>query len=278
MDNLNGANISSEAIHLLENFWPRITKELSSLNSAEFPKNPELPLARIKKIMKLDEEVKMISAEAPIIFAKAAELFIQEVTIRSWLHTEENKRRTLQRNDVHLAISKYDQFDFLIDIVPREEPKPKPSKKESVQNSATMNQVNTSPTSQLQQQQQHQLLNMQNATIITNDQATNLFNVINGNGGNQALNQNGQLITNAVNGNGQPVQYYFAMPSNGNTNVNGLNQVLNQNGQQMQLQNGQIIQGLQGLQNLQGLQGAQIIINQNGQPQIFSLGNSLGDR
>jgi len=61
-------------------------------------KNPELPLARIKKIMKLDEEVKMISAEAPIIFAKAAELFIQEVTIRAWLHTEENKRRTLQVN------------------------------------------------------------------------------------------------------------------------------------------------------------------------------------
>ena len=46
--------------------------------------------------MKLDDEVKMISAEAPVIFAKAAELFIQEVTIRAWLHTEENKRRTLQ--------------------------------------------------------------------------------------------------------------------------------------------------------------------------------------
>ena len=55
-----------------------------------------MPLARIKKIMKLDEEVKMISAEAPIIFAKAAEIFIQEVTIRAWMHTEENKRRTLQ--------------------------------------------------------------------------------------------------------------------------------------------------------------------------------------
>ena len=29
-----------------------------------------------------------------------------------------------QRNDIALAISKYDQFDFLIDIVPREEIKP----------------------------------------------------------------------------------------------------------------------------------------------------------
>ena len=32
---------------------------------------------------------------------------------------QDNKRRTLQRNDIAMAITKYDQFDFLIDIVPR---------------------------------------------------------------------------------------------------------------------------------------------------------------
>lgn len=83
-----------------------------------------LPLARIKKIMKLDEDVKMISAEAPVLFAKAAEIFIHELTLRAWIHTEDNKRRTLQRNDIAMAITKYDQFDFLIDIVPRDEVKP----------------------------------------------------------------------------------------------------------------------------------------------------------
>lgn len=87
-------------------------------------KQQVLPLARIKKIMKLDEDVKMISAEAPLLFAKAAEIFIQELTLRAWIHTEDNKRRTLQRNDIAMAISKYDQFDFLIDIVPRDDMKP----------------------------------------------------------------------------------------------------------------------------------------------------------
>jgi nuclear transcription factor Y gamma len=29
-----------------------------------------------------------------------------------------------QRNDIAMAITKYDQFDFLIDIVPRDELKP----------------------------------------------------------------------------------------------------------------------------------------------------------
>ncbi|KAF9975095.1 hypothetical protein BGZ73_001356 [Actinomortierella ambigua] len=85
-------------------------------------KNHPLPLARIKKVMKSDPDVKMISAEAPILFSKACEIFICEITRRAWLHAEDNKRRTLQRSDVANAVSKSDQFDFLIDIVPREEP------------------------------------------------------------------------------------------------------------------------------------------------------------
>jgi hypothetical protein len=30
----------------------------------------------------------MISAEAPVLFAKAAEIFIHELTMRAWIHTE----------------------------------------------------------------------------------------------------------------------------------------------------------------------------------------------
>uniref|UniRef100_A0A8B9K9W0 Nuclear transcription factor Y subunit gamma n=1 Tax=Astyanax mexicanus TaxID=7994 RepID=A0A8B9K9W0_ASTMX len=96
----------------------------------------ELPLARIKKIMKLDEDVKMISAEAPVLFAKAAQIFITELTLRAWIHTEDNKRRTLQRNDIAMAITKFDQFDFLIDIVPRDDLKP-PKRQEEVRQSVT---------------------------------------------------------------------------------------------------------------------------------------------
>jgi len=83
--------------------------------------------------MKLDGDVKMISAEAPMLFAKAAEIFIHELTLRAWVHTEDNKRRTLQRNDIAMAVTKYDQFDFLIDIVPRDE-----IKQSKAQNEATV--------------------------------------------------------------------------------------------------------------------------------------------
>ncbi len=71
--------------------------------------------------MKADPEVKMISAEAPILFAKGCDIFITELTMRAWIHAEDNKRRTLQRSDIAAALAKSDMFDFLIDIVPRED-------------------------------------------------------------------------------------------------------------------------------------------------------------
>ncbi|KAF8570858.1 hypothetical protein P879_06175 [Paragonimus westermani] len=107
-------------------YWETIRLEIDNLKCDHSAfKTQDLPLARIKKIMKLDDDIKsmMISAEAPILFAKAAELFIRELTLRAWIHTERNRRRTLQRNDISMAVSDgdTDQFDFLIDIVPREE-------------------------------------------------------------------------------------------------------------------------------------------------------------
>lgn len=73
-------------------------------------KSQKLPLARIKKIMKSDEEVRvskfffvililfltqMISAETPILFAKACEMFIIEMTIKGYYNAEKQERKTL---------------------------------------------------------------------------------------------------------------------------------------------------------------------------------------
>ncbi|XP_020293008.1 nuclear transcription factor Y subunit gamma-like [Pseudomyrmex gracilis] len=121
---------NSEAQIALIHFWPKVMEEIKNITTMDL-KTQTLPLARIKKIMKLDGDVKMISAEAPMLFAKAAEIFIHELTLRAWVHTEDNKRRTLQRNDIAMAVTKYDQFDFLIDIVPRDEIKQSKAQSES---------------------------------------------------------------------------------------------------------------------------------------------------
>jgi len=104
---------------ILTTYWQHVINHLES--ETHDYKLHQLPLARIKKVMKADPEVKMISAEAPILFAKGCDIFITELTMRAWIHAEENKRRTLQRSDIASALAKSDMFDFLIDIVPREE-------------------------------------------------------------------------------------------------------------------------------------------------------------
>lgn len=151
----------SEAQVALQQFWPRVMEEIKAIATMDL-RQQVLPLARIKKIMKLDDEVKMISAEAPLLFAKAAEIFIYELTLRAWVHTEDNKRRTLQRNDIAMAITKFDQFDFLIDIVPRDDIKPNKPRDESGRPTASSEQVHY--YLQLAQQAQQQLQQLQPST------------------------------------------------------------------------------------------------------------------
>ncbi|XP_017414264.2 nuclear transcription factor Y subunit C-6 isoform X2 [Vigna angularis] len=102
----------------LSKFWAKQRQEVEETSES---KNHCLPLARIKRIMKSDEDVRMVSAEAPVLLAKACEMFIMELTMRAWGNVEENKRRTLSKNDIAAAMSKTDMYDFLVDIVPRED-------------------------------------------------------------------------------------------------------------------------------------------------------------
>lgn len=60
----------------------------------------------------------MISGESPVLFSKACELFIIELAYRSWVHTLDNNRRTLQKSDIANAIGRTEYYDFLMDIVP----------------------------------------------------------------------------------------------------------------------------------------------------------------
>ena len=167
---------------ILQQFWMNAMTEISSINpEQEDFKTHNLPLARIKKIMKSEEEILndgpgssnsrfMISAEAPIMFAKACEIFIQELTTRSWGHTEENKRRTLQRNDISVAVSKADTYDFLIDIVPREEIKVNKAGEDG------QRPLNAAPVASMQDQQQ--MLMYQQMQLAQMQQFQNNFSTL----------------------------------------------------------------------------------------------------
>ncbi|KAH8098574.1 hypothetical protein JL720_1531 [Aureococcus anophagefferens] len=80
---------------LVTRLFEETTKALTEAPSVDI-RELELPLARIKRIMKLEDEVQsqldgrknmMVSSEAPVVFAKACELFIREITTRAWTCT-----------------------------------------------------------------------------------------------------------------------------------------------------------------------------------------------
>jgi len=105
---------------ILNNFWSGQLQQVQQLPPSveqDFKNHNDLPLARIKRIMKSDEDVRMISAEAPVLFAKACELFILELTVRSWTFSQHHKRRTLQKEDIKEAIQRTDIYDFLVDVI-----------------------------------------------------------------------------------------------------------------------------------------------------------------
>lgn len=195
----------TEAEVMLANFWPTVSDEIKRIRTVD-AKNQPLPLARIKKIMKLDEDVKMISAEAPLLFAKAAEIFIHELTLRAWVHTENNKRRTLQRNDIAMAITKFDQFDFLIDIVPREEVKPAARKEPSTStNKSLVNCDQVQYYLQLAQQHQQALQNVNTGVSTTTPALHN------------TVTTNNQLIPTSIQLQSTPTASPMTINANGTT-------------------------------------------------------------
>nr|XP_017239409.1 PREDICTED: nuclear transcription factor Y subunit gamma-like [Daucus carota subsp. sativus] len=49
--------------------------------------------------MRADEDVRMITGETPVLFTKAIGMFAMDMTLRSWNHTKEDKRRIFRPSD-----------------------------------------------------------------------------------------------------------------------------------------------------------------------------------
>ncbi|XP_012221097.1 DNA polymerase epsilon subunit 4 [Linepithema humile] len=73
----------------------------------------QLPLGRIKTIIKMDPEVSMVNQEAVFLITKSAELFIDSLAKEAYKYTVQAKKRTVQKRDVESAINNVDALVFL---------------------------------------------------------------------------------------------------------------------------------------------------------------------
>eukprot|EP00128_Syssomonas_multiformis_P002485 Colp12_sorted_trinity150504_noHs@3519 len=78
----------------------------------------QLPLARVKKIMKSDPDVNMISQDSLFLVARATELFVEHFAQKAQLNTSKAKRKTVQYKDLSSLPDEYEEFQFLADAIP----------------------------------------------------------------------------------------------------------------------------------------------------------------
>ncbi|XP_055380151.1 DNA polymerase epsilon subunit 4 [Condylostylus longicornis] len=81
--------------------------------SVHEPKLIQLPLSKIRALMKLDPDLHLASSEAVFSVAKATELFIESLAKEAYSFTAQSKKKTVQKKDVDLAISSIDSLMFL---------------------------------------------------------------------------------------------------------------------------------------------------------------------
>ncbi|KAF9920068.1 DR1-associated protein 1 (negative cofactor 2 alpha) [Linnemannia zychae] len=77
----------------------------------------KFPVARIKKIMQMDEDVGKVAQATPILISKALELFMQSLIDEACIETRAKNAKRLTAAHLKKTILEKDQFDFLRDIV-----------------------------------------------------------------------------------------------------------------------------------------------------------------
>ncbi|KIW21188.1 hypothetical protein PV08_01768 [Exophiala spinifera] len=80
-----------------------------------------LPLARVKKIIAMDDDIAQCSTTAAFAISVATENFIRYLAEQSYnvVKSERKPRKTLAYKDIATAISRIDNLEFLSDTVPK---------------------------------------------------------------------------------------------------------------------------------------------------------------
>ncbi|KAL4865472.1 hypothetical protein BDV12DRAFT_148917 [Aspergillus spectabilis] len=97
------------------------TKSASRADAPEITGQSSLPIARIKKIIQLDDDIVQCSSNATFVVAMATELFIQYLTEQGHnvVKSERKPRKTIQYKDLATAVSRIDNLEFLADVIPK---------------------------------------------------------------------------------------------------------------------------------------------------------------
>ncbi|KAF7819966.1 Nuclear transcription factor Y subunit C-2 [Senna tora] len=86
-------------------------------SSISAPSSPGLGLSVSPTRMGVDFDDLEIFEESRAVLEKATEIFIEELSLRAWIRTEEKNKNTIERNDFAEEINENKVYDFLADLV-----------------------------------------------------------------------------------------------------------------------------------------------------------------
>ncbi|KXS22104.1 histone-fold-containing protein [Gonapodya prolifera JEL478] len=75
------------------------------------------PAARIKKIMRVDDEVGKVAATTPILISKAVELFLQSLIDEACKEARDSRSKKVTISHIKDVVQGKDSFDFLRDKI-----------------------------------------------------------------------------------------------------------------------------------------------------------------
>ncbi|CUS14329.1 unnamed protein product [Tuber aestivum] len=95
-------------------------------NSSAIPPSEEvtghsaLPLSRVKKIIRLDDDVNGCSNNAAFLVTIAAEMFVQYLAEQGlkMTYSDRKQRKTMQYKDLAAAVARVENLEFLADVIP----------------------------------------------------------------------------------------------------------------------------------------------------------------
>lgn len=99
---------------------PSVTSANSEFTSESAPaiSGYRLPLARIRRLIKLDPQVSSVSSDAVSLASVATEMFCEHLAKQASIYADREKRKTILYKDVCKAINSDERLGWAKEIVP----------------------------------------------------------------------------------------------------------------------------------------------------------------
>ncbi|GJJ79060.1 DNA polymerase epsilon subunit 4 [Entomortierella parvispora] len=82
----------------------------------------ELPVARIKRIIKEDKDIGLVSNDAVFLISLATEYFLESFTQKAFNLAKIEKKKSVFYKHLATAVTQHDSLEFLQDVIPKTMP------------------------------------------------------------------------------------------------------------------------------------------------------------